>query len=81
VLDGLTGPVYVHVDLDVLEPTEFGSSGYPEPDGVPPRRLIDLVSRLDDVVGSAITEHMPSDGDDAAGEIEVIRRLGAALRR
>jgi arginase len=80
VLDGLTGPVYVHVDLDVLDPTEFGSIGYPEPDGVPPQRLIDLVSRLDDVVGSAITEHMPSGGDDA-GEADVIRRLGAALRR
>lgn len=79
--DGLTGPLYVHVDLDVLEPTEFGSLGYPEPDGVPPQRLIDLVSRVDNVVGAAITEHMPFADTDDAGDAEVIRRLGAALHR
>ncbi|MEU7899678.1 arginase family protein [Nonomuraea sp. NPDC049152] len=78
VLDGLTGPVYVHIDLDVLDPAAFGSICYPEPDGVAPQRLIDLVSRLDDVVGAAITEHAPPDLDND-GEAEVIRRLAAAL--
>lgn len=81
VLDGLTGPVYVHIDLDVLDPAEFGSVCYPEPDGVPSQRLIDLVSSLDDVVGVGVTEHAPDDGAGSAGEAEVIRRLGAALRR
>jgi arginase len=80
VLDGLSGPMYVHIDLDVLEPTEFGSTCYPVPDGVPSQRLIHLVSRLDNIVGAAITEHAPSDGFNA-GEAEVIHRLGAALRR
>jgi arginase len=81
VLDGLTGPVYVHIDLDVLDPAEFGSVCYPEPGGVPPRRLTDLVSRLDNVVGAGLTEHAPADGAGSAGEAEVIRQLGAALRR
>lgn len=81
VLDGLTGPVYAHIDLDVLDPPEFGSTCYPVPDGVTAHRLIDLVSRLDNVVGAAITEHAPSGGNGEAGEAEVIRRLGAALRR
>jgi arginase len=81
VLDGLTGPVYVHVDLDVIDPAEFSSVCYPEPDGVPPQRLIDLVSRLDNVIGAGITEHAPGDGAGHVGEAEVIRRLGAALRR
>ncbi|MGI8334236.1 arginase family protein [Actinomadura scrupuli] len=80
VLDGLTGPVYVHLDLDVLDPGEFGSTCYPEPDGVPAQRLIELVSRVDGVVGAAITEHAPSGGAGEAAEAEVIRRLGAALR-
>jgi arginase len=80
VLDGLTGPVYVHIDLDVLDPTAFGSVCYPEPDGVAPERLVDLVTRLDNVVGVGITEHAPTD-DASAAEAEVIRRLGAALRR
>lgn len=73
-------PVYAHIDLDVLEPTEFGSIGYREPDGVSPQRLIDLVSRLDNVVGAAITEHMPTGDAGDAHDAEVIRRLGAALR-
>ncbi|MFD0967991.1 arginase family protein [Plantactinospora endophytica] len=81
VLDGLRGPVYVHVDLDVLEPTAFGATCYPEPDGVPPQRLVDLVSQVDDIVGAAITEHAPSGDEVDAGEAEVIRRLGAALLR
>ncbi|MFC7565545.1 arginase family protein [Actinomadura namibiensis] len=61
-LDGLTGPVYLHVDLDVLDPPGFGATCYPEPDGVEPQRLIDLVSRIDTVVGAAITEHAPATG-------------------
>lgn len=79
--DGLTGPVYVHIDLDVLEPAEFGSVCYPEPGGVPARRLTDLVSRLDNVVGAGFTEHAPPDGPVSAAEGEVIRQLAAALRR
>lgn len=59
-LEGLTGPVYVHVELGVLDPMEFASACYPEPDGVPLQRLIDLVSRVDNVVGASITEHAPS---------------------
>jgi arginase len=48
---------------------------------VPSQRLVDLVSRLDSVVGAGVTEHAPDDGVGSAGEAEVIRRLGAALRR
>jgi arginase len=80
VLDGLTGPLYVHIDLDVLDPPEFGATCYPEPDGIVPDRLVDLVSRLDGVVGAALTEHAPAEGAVDPGEAEVIRRLGAALR-
>jgi arginase len=71
--------VYVNVDLDVLEPTVFGSTCYPEPNGVQPRRLIDLIDRADDVVGAVITEHAPSSEDVNGAEAEVIRRLGTAL--
>ncbi|WP_229830927.1 arginase family protein [Actinoplanes ianthinogenes] len=80
VLDGLTGPVYVHVDLDVLEPADFGATCYPEPDGVRAERLFDLVSRVDGVVGAAVTECAPA-GGLTEGEADVIRRLGAALAR
>jgi arginase len=80
-LDDVTGPVYVHVDLDVLDPTEFTSVCYPEPNGVTVERLIALVSRVDDAIGASITEHAVSERADADGDAEVIRRLGAALCR
>ena len=78
-LDGLRGPVYVHIDLDVLEPTVFTSTCYPEPDGVQPQRLADLIGHVNDIVGAAITEHAPPSDDINSDEAEVIRRLAAAL--
>jgi arginase len=80
-LDAVAGPVYVHVDLDVLDPTEFASTCYPEPDGVSLHRLIELLGCVDDIVGASITEHAPPEGADEAGDAVVIRRLGSALRR
>ena len=76
--DAVSGPTYVHIDLDVLDPAEFGSVCYPEPNGVAAAQLIDLVAQLDNVVGAAITEHAP-DGEHAA-EATIIERLGTALR-
>jgi arginase len=77
--DGLgNGPVYVHVDLDVLEPTVFGSTCYPEPDGLDPTRLAELIAGIDTVVGAAITEHAPA-GDPDEGEADIIRTLARAM--
>jgi arginase len=80
-LDGLGGPVYAHVDLDVLDPAEFASTCYPEPNGVRVARLIDLLARVDDIVGASLTEHAPPDHADVESDADVIRQLGAALRR
>jgi arginase len=78
VLDELHGPVYVHLDLDVLDPADFTSVSYPEPDGVRADDLIALISQLDNVIGAAITEHAPAAAHPA--EAEILRRLGAALK-
>jgi arginase len=80
-LDGLTGPVYVHVDLDVLDPAEFASTGYPEPGGPSVQRVVDLISGVEDVVGASITEHAPAAGGGDPAEAAAIRRIGAALCR
>ncbi|MGH3734383.1 MAG: arginase family protein [Micromonosporaceae bacterium] len=74
----LTGPVYVHLDLDVLDPGHFGSISYPEPDGALPEILIQLLGSLDNVVGAGITEYAPS---GKPGDHDVIREIAAALRR
>lgn len=80
-LEGLRGPVYAHIDLDVLEPTAFGSTCYPEPNGVQPQRLIDLIGQLDNLVGAAITEHAPPTDEVNSDEAHIIRQLATALTR
>ncbi|HTF11994.1 MAG TPA: arginase family protein [Asanoa sp.] len=78
-VEGLSGPVYVHVDLDVLDPAAFASVGYPEPSGVAPDRLAALLSGIDNVVGAAITEHAPPEGTHNPAEAAIIRTLAASL--
>lgn len=78
-IEQISGPVYVHIDLDVLDPDVFGSVCYPEPGGVTPDRLVSLLSSLDHVVGAALTEHAPRGHDEA--EADIVRRIGAALHR
>ncbi|WP_328443509.1 arginase family protein [Amycolatopsis sp. NBC_00438] len=79
-VDALAGAekLYVHVDLDVLEPTEFGGLNYPEPDGW---TIAQLVSSLDalaayDVIGAGITECVGN-----PREVEVLEPVLAALGR
>jgi arginase len=75
-LEGLAGPVYLHVDLDVLDPSEFTSVCYSAPDGPSVQRVLDVIARVDGVVGASITEHAPPDDAD---DIDVVRRIGAAV--
>lgn len=81
VFDNLDGPVYVHVDLDVLEPTVFGSTCYHYPGGVHPQHLVELIAQVGDIVGAAITEHAPTSNEVSLTEAEVIRQIGTALAR
>lgn len=50
--------VYAHVDLDVLDPSEFGWSNYKVPDGLTIAQLTAGLEALSDfeVIGAAITE-------------------------
>jgi arginase len=67
--------VAVHFDLDVLEPTEFNSAAFPEPNGLKVEtavRLLADVTRQVDIVGLGITEYMPR---DAILLSDMLRRL------
>jgi arginase len=79
--DGLDGPLYVHVDLDVLDPGEFGSVCYREPDGPAVQEVIDLIGRVDHIIGASITEHAPREHAGLARDADVVRRIGGALCR
>jgi arginase family enzyme len=39
-------PVYVHLDLDVLDPGDFGAVEFPSPDGLAPDKLYDLLEAV-----------------------------------
>jgi arginase len=74
--------VHLHVDLDVLDPTEFPWTGYPEPDGpsvTEIARLIDAVAAAVPVSSAFVGEHLGSAeaGTEAAGP--VVRSLLAAV--
>jgi arginase len=75
-LESLVGPVYLHVDLDVLDPSEFTSVGYSSPDGPSVQRVLALIARVDGIVGASITEHAPPDDAD---DDDVVRRIGEAI--
>jgi len=68
VLDLLDGPVYVTIDLDVLDPAEMPATGTPEPGGLGYRQVLRLLAevcmrRL--VVGFDVVELMPMAGNRA----------------
>jgi arginase family enzyme len=61
--------VYLHIDLDVLDPEAFASVGAPEPNGVTPERLASSVRALIDrfpLAGLGITEYEPGSPADRA---------------
>jgi arginase len=74
--------VYIHIDLDVLEPGDFTGLDYPEPFGVPATTLIEtvraLVSRFT-LAGAGITEFAPASDLDAVDDLPTILRIVGAL--
>lgn len=74
--------VYLHVDLDILDPAEFASLGYPEPFGVSAVALIESIRAITarfTLVGAAITEFAPSSPEAAADDLPTILRIIGAL--
>ncbi|OPG13739.1 hypothetical protein B1L11_07160 [Microbispora sp. GKU 823] len=61
--------VYIHIDLDVLDPEEFGSLSYPEAGGLSVTALRDTVRALTarfPLAGLGITEYAPRREEDQA---------------
>jgi arginase family enzyme len=76
-------PVYVHLDLDVLDP-EVMPAHFPSPGGLPPEKLYDLLEAVSDeceLVGIEVTCFpAPEDEGEAAALAEVVADcVGAAL--
>jgi arginase len=74
--------IYIHVDLDVLDPAEFDGLDSPVPFGLSAATLVELIRavRADfELVGAGITEFAPTSPDNAAADLPTILRIIGAL--
>lgn len=79
-------PVYVTIDLDVLDPSIFPGTGTPEPGGVAFVELIEAIKKLSglQIIGMDINELSPaydSSGVSTAVACKVLRELLIAVLR
>jgi arginase len=74
--------VFLHVDIDVLDPGELRGIGFPEPDGVSAATVaavIAAVRRRFRLAGAGVTEFMPRSAAEAAHDLPTVKRILAAL--
>ncbi len=84
-LGRLRGPVYVSLDLDVLEPTLAPGLSHPEPGGLTVREVLELLSAIRvPVVGADVVEYNPTlDVRDLTARVaaKFVKELTGLLRR
>ncbi|MET7464558.1 arginase family protein [Nonomuraea sp. NPDC005501] len=81
---GERAAVYIHIDLDVLDPETFASVGSPAPGGLQPDQLLAMVRATADrfeTAGLGITEYEPSRPEDQALLAPLVKALVEACAR
>ena len=76
--------VYVHIDLDVLDPSQLLGLGSPVPFGLETAALVELIRALKQsftLAGAGITEFAPANADEAADDMPSILRIIGALTK
>lgn len=76
-------PLYVHLDLDVLDPQVWPAVAVPEPGGLDIATLVAVIKKLrarGRLVGVGITEYVPGVDHDPSTLWPVLEALGIALR-
>ena len=74
--------VYLHIDVDVLDPGEISGVGYPVPFGVSATALVELIRAIKGrfaLAGASITEFAPASPEAAVDDLGVILRVIGAL--
>jgi arginase len=74
--------VYIHIDLDVLDPAEFEGLDSPVPFGLTAVTLVELIRAVTnqfELVGAGITEFAPTSPEHAAVDLPTILRIIGAL--
>lgn len=82
-LEGIPGDcVYLHIDLDVLDPAEFSGATFPEPDGLSIASVVEAIDAIPlPVVGAGITECATTDQGELLRLTPILESLTGALRR
>lgn len=77
-------PVYVTVDMDVLDPAFAPGVSHREPGGLSTREVLSILEGIDgDVVGGDVVEYNPSrdrDGVTAAAAAKIVKEMVGILR-
>lgn len=74
--------VFIHVDLNVLDPAALAGLGFAEPFGLEPQHLLDAIAAVRanmPLVGAAITEYSPSSPAAITHDMATILRIVGAL--
>ena len=73
--------IYIHIDVDVLDPSEFDGHNMPEPNGLTIPQLVASLETLSgfNVIGAGITECVGTP-DEVEVLSPVIEKLGELLR-
>jgi len=80
-------PVYITIDLDVLDPSVFPGTGTPEPGGISFHELLEAIlkfTKLNNIVGADVVELAPHYDQTGASTIvacKVLRELLMAISR
>ncbi|WP_020671157.1 arginase family protein [Amycolatopsis nigrescens] len=73
--------LYLHLDLDVLDPAEFGGLNYPEPGGMTIAELLAALDALSgfEIVGAGITECVATGRAELSALVPVLEVLGGLI--
>jgi arginase len=72
-------PLYLHLDLDVMDPDTWPAVAVPEPGGLSGPVLVDVITALrarGDLVGVSVAEYAPSRRHDPGVLVPVLHALG-----
>jgi len=76
--------IYIHIDVDALDPAEFSSKGDPVPFGFSVVELVALITAARgsyELVGAGITEFAPSSPEAASDDLPTLLRIIGALTK
>ncbi len=79
-------PVYVTIDLDILDPSIFPGTGTPEPGGITFKEMMQITEQLSrlNIIGADVVElspHYDQSGASTAAACKVLRELTLAVMR